>query len=60
MIVMAANAIVMTNAAAGAISVRPEAAGTAAGAMGFLQQGIGALISQFGAYPAATPPPRCR
>src|SRR5437763_7069155 len=50
MIVMAANAFVMANAAAGAISVRPEAAGTAAGAMGFLQQGIGALVSQFGAY----------
>ncbi|XIA64598.1 multidrug effflux MFS transporter [Bradyrhizobium sp. TZ2] len=50
MIVMVANAFVMNNAAAGAISVRPEAAGTAAGAMGFLQQGIGALISQFGAY----------
>jgi len=30
--------------------VRPEAAGTASGTMGFLQQGIGALISQFGAY----------
>src|SRR5215468_380417 len=50
MIVMVANAFVMSNAAAGAISVRPEAAGTASGAMGFLQQGIGALISQFGAY----------
>jgi MFS transporter, DHA1 family, multidrug resistance protein len=50
MIVMAANAFVMANAAAGAISVRPEAAGTASGAMGFLQQGIGALVSQFGAY----------
>ena len=50
MIVMVANAFVMYNAAAGAISVRPEAAGTAAGAMGFLQQGIGALVSQFGAY----------
>ena len=50
MIVMVANAFVMTNAAAGAISVRPEAAGTASGAMGFLQQGIGALVSQFGAY----------
>lgn len=50
MIVMVANAFVMNNAAAGAISVRPEAAGTASGAMGFLQQGIGALISQFGAY----------
>jgi MFS transporter, DHA1 family, multidrug resistance protein len=50
MIVMVANAFVMSNAAAGAISMRPEAAGTASGAMGFLQQGIGALISQFGAY----------
>ena len=50
MIVMVANAFVMANAAAGAISVRPEAAGTASGAMGFLQQGIGALVSQFGAY----------
>src|SRR4029077_9429945 len=50
MIVMVANAFVMANSAAGAISVRPEAAGTAAGAMGFLQQGIGALVSQFGAY----------
>jgi MFS transporter, DHA1 family, multidrug resistance protein len=50
MIVMAANAIVMSNSAAGAISVRPDAAGTASGAMGFLQQGIGALVSQLGAW----------
>jgi DHA1 family bicyclomycin/chloramphenicol resistance-like MFS transporter len=50
MIVMFANAFVMSNSAAGAISVRPEAAGTASGAMGFLQMGIGSLVSQFGAY----------
>src|SRR5580700_1368562 len=50
MLVMFANAFVMSNSAAGAISVRPEAAGTASGAMGFLQMGIGALVSQFGAY----------
>src|SRR5215813_3820883 len=50
MIVMVANAFVMSNAVAGAISVRPEAAGTASGAMGFLQQGVGALVSQLGAY----------
>ena len=50
MIVMVGNAFVMANSAAGAISVRPEAAGTASGAMGFLQQGVGALVSQFGAY----------
>ena len=50
MIVMFANAFVMSNSAAGAISVRPDAAGTASGAIGFLQMGAGALVSQFGAY----------
>jgi DHA1 family bicyclomycin/chloramphenicol resistance-like MFS transporter len=50
MIVMVANAFVLSNAVAGAISVRPDAAGTASGAMGFLQQGVGALVSQLGAY----------
>jgi MFS transporter, DHA1 family, multidrug resistance protein len=50
MIVMFANAFVMSNSAAGAISVRPDAAGTASGAMGFLQMGLGSLLSQFGAY----------
>jgi MFS transporter, DHA1 family, multidrug resistance protein len=50
MLVMFGNAFVMSNSAAGAISVRPEAAGTASGAMGFLQMGIGSLVSQFGAY----------
>src|SRR6201985_1387370 len=50
MIVMFANAFVMSNSAAGAISVRPEAAGTASGAMGFLQMGLGSLLSQFGAF----------
>src|ERR1700688_3020568 len=50
MIVMFANAFVMSNSAAGAISVRPEAAGTASGEMGFLQMGVGALVSPFGAW----------
>ena len=50
MIVMFANAFVMSNSAAGAISVRPDAAGTASGAMGFLQMGLGSLVSQFGAW----------
>jgi len=50
MLVMFANAFVMSNSVAGAISVRPEAAGTASGAMGFLQMGLGSLLSQFGAY----------
>src|SRR6267142_1325290 len=50
MIVMFANAFVMSNSAAGAISVRPDAVGTASGAMGFLQMGLGSLVSQFGAW----------
>ena len=50
MIVMVGNAFVMANSAAGAISIRPEAAGTASGAMGFLQMGLGSLVSQVGAY----------
>ena len=50
MLVMFANAFVMSNSAAGAISVRPQAAGTASGTMGFLQMGFGSLCSQFGAY----------
>src|ERR1700716_1566565 len=45
MLVMFANAFVMSNSAAGAISVRPEAAGTASGAMGLLQMGVGSLFS---------------
>ena len=50
MLVMFANAFVMSHSAAGAISVRPLAAGTASGLMGFAQMGFGSLCSQFGAY----------
>jgi DHA1 family bicyclomycin/chloramphenicol resistance-like MFS transporter len=50
MLVMFGNAFVMSNSAAGAISVRPQAAGTASGTMGFLQMGFGSLCSQAGAY----------
>src|SRR3954447_22737118 len=49
MIVMVANAFVMNNAAAGAISIRPQAAVTASGVMVSLQMGFGSLCSQFGA-----------
>jgi DHA1 family bicyclomycin/chloramphenicol resistance-like MFS transporter len=50
MLVMFGNAFVMSNSAAGAISVRPQAAGTASGTMGFLQMGLGSLCSQAGAW----------
>jgi DHA1 family bicyclomycin/chloramphenicol resistance-like MFS transporter len=50
MIVMFGNAFVMSNGAAGALSIRPQSAGAASGMMGFLQMGLGSLCSQFGAY----------
>ncbi|MBB5047195.1 DHA1 family bicyclomycin/chloramphenicol resistance-like MFS transporter [Rhodopseudomonas rhenobacensis] len=50
MLITFATAFVLSNSAAGAISVKPEAAGTASGLMGFLQMGFGALCSQFGAW----------
>ncbi len=50
MIVMFGNAFAMSNASAGAISIRPQAAGTASGTMGFLQMGFGSLCSQLGAF----------
>jgi len=50
MIIMFGNAAVMANASAGAISVRPQAAGTASGLLGFTQFGFGSLCSQFGAW----------
>ena len=50
MLITFANAFAMSNSAAGAISIRPQAAGTASGVMGFLQMGFGSLCSQFGAY----------
>jgi len=50
MLIMCGNAFVMANSTAGAISIRPQAAGTASGVMGFLQMGFGSLCSQFGAW----------
>ncbi len=44
------NGYVMSNVAAGAISVRPQAAGTASGVLGFVQMSFGAIVSQLGAH----------
>jgi DHA1 family bicyclomycin/chloramphenicol resistance-like MFS transporter len=41
------NGIVLPNAMAGAVSVRPQAAGAASGIAGFVQMAIGAGIAQF-------------
>ena len=50
MLVMLGNGFVISNSMAGAISIRPQAAGTASGVLGFLQMSTGALSSQLGAY----------
>ena len=60
MLVMFANAFVMSNSAAGAISVRPEAAGTASGAMGFLQLGSARWSRSSAPISAGISPRRCR
>jgi DHA1 family bicyclomycin/chloramphenicol resistance-like MFS transporter len=41
------NGLILPNALAGAVSVRPEAAGTASGICGFAQLGLGAATAQF-------------
>lgn len=46
MIIGFASGFMLPNAIAGAVSVRPHAAGTAAGITGFLQMGLGAATSQ--------------
>ena len=44
------SGLMLPNAIAGAVSVRPEAAGTASGLTGFLQQGTGAIAAQVMSY----------
>jgi DHA1 family bicyclomycin/chloramphenicol resistance-like MFS transporter len=46
MIIGYASGFMLPNTIAGAVSVRPQAAGTAAGITGFLQMGLGAATSQ--------------
>jgi MFS transporter, DHA1 family, multidrug resistance protein len=46
MIIGFASGFMLPNAIAGAVSVRPQAAGTAAGITGFAQMGLGAATSQ--------------
>jgi MFS transporter, DHA1 family, multidrug resistance protein len=47
------NGVALPNAIAGAVSVRPQAAGTASGVAGFVQMGYGAVVSQVINYPLA-------
>jgi DHA1 family bicyclomycin/chloramphenicol resistance-like MFS transporter len=50
------NGMFLPNATAGAISVRPRAAGTASGLTGFMQMGTGAIAVQVMSYLAAAAP----
>jgi MFS transporter, DHA1 family, multidrug resistance protein len=44
------NGIILPNAIAGAVSIRPQVAGTASGALGFTQMAFGALTTQFAGH----------
>jgi DHA1 family bicyclomycin/chloramphenicol resistance-like MFS transporter len=47
MIVSLGNGLLLPGAIAGAVSVRPQAAGTAAGITGFAQMAVGAALAQY-------------
>jgi MFS transporter, DHA1 family, multidrug resistance protein len=44
------SGLLLPNSVAGAVSVRPQAAGTASGITGFLQMGLGAVVAQLIAH----------
>jgi DHA1 family bicyclomycin/chloramphenicol resistance-like MFS transporter len=50
MIVSFGNGLLLPNAIAGAVSIRPQAAGTASGVTGCAQMGIGAAITQLSGH----------
>jgi MFS transporter, DHA1 family, multidrug resistance protein len=47
LVVSLGNGLMLPGALAGAVSVRPQAAGTAAGIAGFAQMGVGAAMTQY-------------
>src|SRR5262245_14035284 len=47
------NGLLMPTSVAGAVSIRPQVAGTASGCTGFIQMGIGAGAAQLGGYVVA-------
>jgi DHA1 family bicyclomycin/chloramphenicol resistance-like MFS transporter len=44
------NGVILPNAIAGAVSIRPQVAGTASGFLGFTQMSFGALTTQFSGH----------
>jgi DHA1 family bicyclomycin/chloramphenicol resistance-like MFS transporter len=56
LIVNFGNGLLLPGAIAGAVSVRPQAAGTAAGIIGFIQMSVGAAVTQYsGTLTAGSP-----
>jgi DHA1 family bicyclomycin/chloramphenicol resistance-like MFS transporter len=47
LIVNVGNGLLLPGAIAGAVSIRPQAAGTAAGITGFIQMALGAAVAQY-------------
>ena len=61
LIVNFGNGLLLPGVIAGAVSVRPQAAGTAAGIVGFMQMSIGAAVAQYaGTLTAAIATRPCR
>src|SRR5262249_16580610 len=56
MVVNVGNGLLLPGAIAGAVSVRPQAAGTAAGITGFTQMALGAMVAQYAGTLMAGPP----
>ena len=48
------NGVILPNAIAGAVSIRPQVAGTASGSLGFTQMSFGALTTQFAGHLVAS------
>jgi DHA1 family bicyclomycin/chloramphenicol resistance-like MFS transporter len=47
------NGLLLPTSVAGAVSIRPQVAGTASGLTGFIQMAIGAVAAQLGGYVVA-------
>jgi DHA1 family bicyclomycin/chloramphenicol resistance-like MFS transporter len=56
LIVGIGNGMMLPGAISGAVSIRPQAAGTAAGITGFLQMALGAAITQLAGWAIADQP----
>ena len=60
MVVSLGNGLLLPGAIAGAVSVRPQSAGTAAGITGCAQMAVGAAVTQYAGTLLAGASRRCR